>query len=60
MADGVREIVSKYDVDGIVFDDYFYPYPVYGDDGKLAQFDDAEEYEKYGADFDNVADWETG
>lgn len=57
VADGVREIVSKYDVDGIVFDDYFYPYPVYGDDGKLAQFDDAEEYEKYGADFDNVADW---
>ena len=38
VADGVREIVSKYDVDGIVFDDNFYPYPVYGDDGKLAQF----------------------
>lgn len=25
VADGVREIVQKYDVDGIHFDDYFYP-----------------------------------
>ena len=25
VADGVREIVANYDVDGIVFDDYFYP-----------------------------------
>ena len=30
VADGVREIVEKYDVDGVVFDDYFYPYPVAG------------------------------
>ena len=27
VADGVREIVSKYDVDGIVFDDYSIPIP---------------------------------
>lgn len=26
----VRDIVRRYDVDGIVFDDYFYPYPVSG------------------------------
>ncbi len=57
VVDGVREIVSKYDVDGIVFDDYFYPYPAYGEDGAIAQFDDQEEYEKYGSGFDNVADW---
>lgn len=25
VADGVREIVQKYDVDGVQFDDYFYP-----------------------------------
>lgn len=49
---GVSEIVSKYDVDGVVFDDYFYPYPVDG-----AQFDDGEAYKKHGAEFDNVADW---
>lgn len=57
ITDGVREIVEKYDVDGIVFDDYFYPYPVYDDNGKRIEFDDAEEYEKYGSDYDNIADW---
>ena len=44
VADAVGEIASGYDVDGIVFDDYFYPYPVYDDSGKLAVFDDAAEY----------------
>ncbi|MFR5889624.1 MAG: glycoside hydrolase family 10 protein [Lachnospiraceae bacterium] len=39
----VTEIVENYDVDGIVFDDYFYPYPTYG-----AEFDDADAYAKYG------------
>ena len=29
--DVVRDIVSRYDVDGIHFDDYFYPYPSYND-----------------------------
>lgn len=40
---GVLEIVKNYDVDGIHFDDYFYPYPVTG-----AEFDDSAAYEKYG------------
>lgn len=43
IADGVAEIVKKYAVDGVIFDDYFYPYPVSG-----ALFDDSESYEKYG------------
>ena len=50
VADGVREIVEKYDVDGVVFDDYFYPYPTGG-----ADFDDADTFEKYGS--GSVADW---
>ena len=29
--DVVRDIVSRYNVDGIHFDDYFYPYPSYND-----------------------------
>ena len=37
VVDGVVEIIENYDVDGIHFDDYFYPYPVAG-----ASFDDAE------------------
>ena len=34
--------MKNYDVDGIVFDDYFYPYPVTG-----GVFDDAAAYEQY-------------
>ncbi|WP_168928785.1 family 10 glycosylhydrolase [Paenibacillus dokdonensis] len=38
---GVKEIVQKYDVDGIHMDDYFYPYP--GNE----PFDDTKEYNAY-------------
>jgi uncharacterized lipoprotein YddW (UPF0748 family) len=38
----VRDIVGRYDVDGVHFDDYFYPYPV---DGQT--FDDAATYGAY-------------
>lgn len=40
----VRDIVSRYDVDGIHFDDYFYPYPVAGKD-----FPDSKSFSKYAA-----------
>ncbi|MDE5661845.1 MAG: family 10 glycosylhydrolase [Muribaculaceae bacterium] len=39
----VEDIVSRYDVDAIHFDDYFYPYPVAGKD-----FPDSGSYAKYG------------
>lgn len=42
IADGVAEIVQNYAVDGVVFDDYFYPY------GGIA-FDDADAFAMYGA-----------
>lgn len=48
VVDGAAEIVRNYDVDGIHLDDYFYP----GSD-----FNDAATYQKYGAGFDNIADW---
>lgn len=51
IANGVEEIAAKYDVDGIIFDDYFYPYPVSG-----AEFDDADTYAKYGAGM-TLDDW---
>lgn len=41
--DVVMDIVTRYDVDGIHFDDYFYPYPVAGSD-----FPDDKSYAKYG------------
>ncbi|MBQ4605929.1 MAG: family 10 glycosylhydrolase, partial [Clostridia bacterium] len=57
VADGVREIVAGYDVDGIVFDDYFYPYPANNADGTAAVFDDAEEFAAYGAEYEDRAAW---
>lgn len=45
---GVKEIVSRYNVDGIQFDDYFYP----GDD-----FDDDSTFATYGSDFSDRSDW---
>ena len=56
----VREFVTKamlhavdeYDLDGVHWDDYFYPYPVEGE-----TFDDDATYAEHGGDFDNKADW---
>lgn len=48
LIDGVLEIVRKYDVDGIHFDDYFYP---------SAEFDDAATYQQYKGSFTNIKDW---
>lgn len=39
----VRDIVTRYDVDAIHMDDYFYPYPVAG-----KEFPDSKSYAKYG------------
>ena len=48
----VYEIIKKYDVDGIHFDDYFYPYPVNG-----LEFSDDETYKKYGEGFFTKEEW---
>ncbi len=55
IADGVAEIARNYSVDGIIFDDYFYPYPV-NVDGKAAIFNDEASYKKYGGDM-SLADY---
>lgn len=50
--DGIKEIIEKYDVDGIHFDDYFYP-------TTSTQFDEIS-YNKYCADKENplsLEDW---
>ncbi|GAA0444899.1 glycosyl hydrolase [Actinoplanes capillaceus] len=43
--DAMLEAVQKYDVDGVHFDDFFYPYP---GDGGGADFPDGASYAKYG------------
>ncbi len=51
VVDGVKEILDGYEVDGIHFDDYFYPYPQEG-----AVFDDAATYAQYGEGME-LEDW---
>jgi uncharacterized lipoprotein YddW (UPF0748 family) len=45
----VLDVVKRYDVDGIVFDDYFYPYPAKNLIGKTIDFPDDASWKKYGA-----------
>ena len=45
--DVILDVTRRYDVDGIHMDDYFYPYPVNGKDGKAIPFDDADTYSLY-------------
>ncbi|MDE5628444.1 MAG: family 10 glycosylhydrolase [Muribaculaceae bacterium] len=52
LVDVVDDLISKYDVDGIHFDDYFYPYPSTG-----VEIDDADDYKKYGSAYSNVGDF---
>jgi uncharacterized lipoprotein YddW (UPF0748 family) len=48
IADGVREIIGNYAVDGIHIDDYFYP---------DADFDDAAAFAAYGAGYPSRTEW---
>jgi len=47
----VMDVVRNYDVDGIHFDDYFYPYP-----GNTS-LPDSVTYAQYGKEFTNIYDW---
>lgn len=44
----VLDVVRRYDMDGIVFDDYFYPYPVKNLIGHTLDFPDDASWKKYG------------
>jgi uncharacterized lipoprotein YddW (UPF0748 family) len=50
--DAIMDAVTRYDIDGVHFDDYFYPYPAAGQD-----FADDATYAAYGAGFATKADW---
>ncbi|GII34035.1 glycoside hydrolase family 10 protein [Planotetraspora mira] len=47
----VKDVTRRYDVDGIHFDDYFYPYP-----GQGTQFADSAAFKTYGKGM-KLADW---
>ncbi len=42
----IRDVVERYDIDGVHMDDYFYPYPVNDDQKKLVPFPDDPSWEK--------------
>ena len=48
----VSDIVRRYDMDAIHFDDYFYPYKIAGE-----EFPDEKSFKKYGSAFQNREDW---
>ncbi len=48
----IMDVVRNYDIDGVHFDDYFYPYPAKGQ-----QIEDIAAYKRYGGQFSNIADW---
>ena len=50
--DAILDAVRRYPVDGVHFDDYFYPYPVEDED-----FDDDDAYEEHGDAFPSLAAW---
>ncbi|MEU5725844.1 family 10 glycosylhydrolase [Micromonospora sp. NPDC047738] len=50
--DSMLEAVQRYDVDGVHFDDFFYPYPEAGQD-----FPDGAAFARYGRGFADKHDW---
>lgn len=56
LADITKELITKYDVDGIHFDDYFYPSAFVSD----KNVSDAADYQKYGKDYKSIQDFRRG
>ena len=58
----IRDVVRRYDVDGVHVDDYFYPYPLNGEDGKRIDFPDEDSWKKYQAGGGQLSrgDWRRG
>ncbi|PKW18987.1 glycoside hydrolase family 10 protein [Saccharopolyspora spinosa] len=52
VTDAIMNAVENYDVDGVHLDDYFYPYPVKGQ-----QIPDEKTFAEHGKDFADIADW---
>jgi len=43
----ISDVIRRYDIDGVHFDDYFYPYKEKGADGKDIDFPDDNNWQKY-------------
>jgi len=55
----VRDVLTRYAVDGVHIDDYFYPYPIQGADKQEVDFPDDDSYKAYVAKSGTLAraDW---
>ena len=53
----IDDIVRRYDIDGIHFDDYFYPYPQRDDKGHIIPIPDQKTFLKYGNGFKSISNW---
>ncbi len=55
----ILDVLRRYDVDGIHLDDYFYPYKIRNQNGKLIDFPDDTTWERYRRDGGTLgrADW---
>ena len=51
----VEELLDKYDLDAIHFDDYFYPYPI-----ASVAFPDSSTFLQYGRGYGRIEDWRRG
>jgi len=52
VTDVVLDAAERYPIDGVHFDDYFYPYPVGGE-----QIPDADAFAEYGDGYSDLGDW---
>jgi uncharacterized lipoprotein YddW (UPF0748 family) len=52
VVDAIMDAVNRYDIDGVHFDDYFYPYP-----GSGKPFQDDASFAAYGAGAESKASW---
>ncbi|GAB2488345.1 glycoside hydrolase family 10 protein [Nocardiopsis aegyptia] len=50
--EAMMDAVENYDLDGVHFDDYFYPYPVAGQ-----EIPDQDTFAEYGGGTDDIGDW---
>ncbi len=53
----IVDIVKRYNIDGIHFDDYFYPYPLKNSKNKIIPIPDYNTFKKYGENFTNIKEW---
>ncbi|WP_304455210.1 glycoside hydrolase family 10 protein [Nocardiopsis sp. YSL2] len=52
VVEAMMDAVENYDLDGVHFDDYFYPYPVAGQ-----EIPDQDTFDEYGGGSDDIGDW---